>query len=164
MKLSHRHVAPSGARFEDTAILEGWMRGTYLVAGIFAIRSESLTVSRIQENIPEMYAVTKAARRKRWPRGISGTFLFPFYLGEGFSSETIDWVQRRRPYRWAIWHEPVLYDIPSNSIWMRSDYGHFGSAFHPLVSKLYGRAFEQIGERLDLRRPDFINGNPVKEF
>lgn len=145
-------------RLADVKIIEGWMRGTYVVAGIFAISSDATTITGIKENIPDLYTATKTARRRCWPRGIAGTFLFPFYLSCHFPSETIDWVQKRRPYRWAVWHEPVLYDTTRNSVWMRSDYGQFGSAFYPLVFELYGRALTLIAQRLNRPCPDFING------
>jgi hypothetical protein len=155
-------LALRSRRLADAKIIEGWMRGTYIVAGIFAIPSEAISTSDIQANIPDLYASTKAERRGRWPRGIAGTFLFPFYLGTGFGAGQIEWVQHRRPYRWAIWHEPVLYDTARNSVWMRSDYRHFGSAFYPLVFGLYRRAFVVIAERLQKPQPDFINGQATR--
>jgi hypothetical protein len=134
------------------------MGGTYVVAGIFAIPSETLTVQEIQRNIPTLHDATKLAKRGWWPRGLSGMFLFPFYIGRGFEPDVIEWVQRRKPYRWAIWHEPVLYDIARNAVWMRSDYGHFGSAYYPLVFRLYHRALTLIAERIQKPKPDSING------
>lgn len=146
-------------RFADVKVIEGWMRGTYVVAGIFAIPAAELTVADLNTNIQDLYSSTKVARHGRWPRGIAGTFLFPFYLGQGFAPELIERVQRRHSYKWAIWHEPVLYDIRENAAWMRSDYGHFGSDFHPLVFDLYRRAFTLIAERLQKAQPDYINGH-----
>lgn len=137
------------------------MRGTYVVAGIFAIPSEVVTISNIQRNIPTLHAASKDAKQGWWPRGISGMFLFPCYLSTHFEPEVVAWVQKRQPYRWAIWHEPVLYDITQNAVWMRSDYGHFGSAFYPLVFDLYRRALALIAERLQKPHPDFINGHPT---
>ena len=145
----------------DARFIEGWMRGTYVVAGIFAIPSEAVTVTELQSNIPTLHAATKKAKRGWWPRGVSGMFLFPFYLGTHFEPAAIKWVQRRQSYRWAIWHEPVLYDIAQNAVWMRSDYGHFGSAFYPLVFELYRRGLTLIAERLQKPIPDFINGLPT---
>ena len=145
----------------DARFIEGWMRGTYVVAGIFAIPSDAITVHDIQHNIPTLYATTKKAKRGWWPRGISGMFLFPFYLSTDFQPDIVAWVQRRQPYRYAIWHEPVLYDISRNAVWMRSDYGHFGSAFHPLVFDLYRRALPLIAQRIQKPIPDFINGHPT---
>ena len=145
----------------DARFIEGWMRGTYIVAGIFAIPSQALTVTEVQRNIPTLYEATKRSKRGWWPRGLSGMFLFPFYLGVGFEPAVIEWVQRRRPYRWAIWHEPVLYDITHNAVWMRSDYGHFGSAFHPLVFELYRRALTLIAARIQKPAPGSINGTPT---
>ncbi len=107
----------------DARLIEGWMRGTCVVAGIFAIPSEVATVSDLQRNIPLLHATAKAAKRGWWPRGMSGMFLFPFYLGTHFDPEVIAWVQQHWRYRWAIWHEPVLYDIAQNSVWMRSTTG-----------------------------------------
>jgi hypothetical protein len=137
------------------------MRGTYVVAGIFAIPSETLTVTEMQRNIPMLYDVTKEAKRGWWPRGLSGTFLFPFYIGLAFEPDAIEWVQCRRPYRWVIWHEPVLYDVTRNVVWMRSDYGLFGSAYYPLVFQLYRRALTLIAEQIQKPKPDFINGIPT---
>jgi len=146
----------------DARFIEGWMRGTYVVAGIFAIPSEVVTISDLRRNIPTLHATTKNAKRGWWPRGISGMFLFPFYLSTHFEPEVVAWVQKRQPYRYAIWHEPVLYDIARNAAWMRSDYGHFGSAFYPLVFDLYRRALTLLAERLQKPIPDFINGLPTK--
>jgi hypothetical protein len=85
----------------------------------------------------------------------------PFYIGLAFQPAVIEWVQRRRPYRYAIWHEPVLYDVNRNAVWMRSDYGHFGCAFHPLVFELNRRALTLIAERIQKPKLDFINGIPT---
>lgn len=145
----------------DAQFIEGWKWGTYVVAGIFAIPTENLTVTELQNNIPILYSITKEAKQGWWPRGVSGTFLFPFYLSTDFDPAVLTWVQSRQPYRWAIWHEPVLYDISRNSVWMRSDYGHFGSAFYPLVFGLYRRALTIISERLQRPGPEFINGVPT---
>jgi hypothetical protein len=142
----------------DAHFIEGWMRGTYIVAGIYSIPSEALTVAELQRNIPILYEATTKAKRGWWPRGLCGTFLFPFYIGSAFEPTVIEWVQHRRPYRYAIWHEPVLYDIERNAVWMRSDYGHFGSAFYPLVFQLHERALTRIAERIQKTKPDFING------
>ena len=128
----------------DAQFIEGWMRGTYVVAGIFAIPTDTLTVTTLNAHIPFLYEGTKHAKRGWWPRGVAGTFLFPFYFASGFAPEVTSWVQRRHPYRWAIWHEPVLYDINRHAVTMRADYGHFGSAFYPLVHALYIRAFKAI--------------------
>jgi hypothetical protein len=142
----------------DARFIEGWMRGTYVVAGVFAIPSEALTVAEIERNIPALYAVTQSAKKGWWPRGLSGTFLFPFYIGTHFEPDVIARVQRRRRYRWAVWHEPVLYDVVRNGVWMRSDYGLYGSAFYPLTFDLYRRAMLSVAELLQKAMPDFING------
>jgi hypothetical protein len=142
----------------DSRFVEGWLHGTYIVAGIFAIPAEEVTIAELQRNIPVLHARTKKAKRAWWPKGISVIFLFPFYLGSHFDPEVIAWVRRRQPYRWTIWHEPVLYDIAQNAVWMRSDYGHFGCAFYPLVFDLHRRALTLIAERIQRPVPDFING------
>ena len=142
----------------DARFIEGWMRGTYIVAGIFAIPTEILTVAEIQNNIPTLHAITKEAKRGWWPRGISGLYLFPFYLGNGFPPDVIQYVQKRQPYRYAVWHEPVLYDLSQNAVWMRSDYGNYGSAFFPLVFDLYRKAFGIIAQRIGKTAPNSING------
>ena len=149
--LSHRLCA-------DAQFIEGWMRGTYIVAGIFAIPTDTLDVPALKAHIPLLYEGTKQAKRGWWPRGVAGTYLFPFYLAPRFSPEVTSWVQRRHPYRWAIWHEPMLYDISRHAVTMRGDYSLFGSAFYPLVGALYLRALKAISLRLGRQFPDFING------
>ncbi len=146
----------------DAQFVEGWMSGTYVVAGIFAIiQTDRLTVEDLKRNIPALHSSAKIAKHGWWPRGISGIFLFPFYLGTHFEPDVIDWVQRRQAYRWAIWHEPVLYDINRNAVWMRSDYGIFGSAFLALVFGLRKRALLSIAKKLGQPHPDFINDQHV---
>lgn len=140
--------------------IEGWMRGTYVVVGVFSIPCRTVSVQELKRNIPALHARTKQAKRAWWPRGLSGMFLFPFYLGSEFDAEVTAWVQRRWPYRWAIWHEPVLYDIIQNAVWMRGDYGLFGSAFFPMVFELHRRALTTIAERLGGTLPEFINALP----
>ena len=76
----------------DAQVIERWTWGTYIVAGIFAIPSESLTVTEIQRNIPTLYDATRKAKRGWWPRGLCGTFLFPFYIGLAFEPAVIEWV------------------------------------------------------------------------
>jgi hypothetical protein len=142
----------------DARFIEGWMRGTYIVAGIFAIPSEAVTIAELRRNIPVLHDRTRRAKKSWWPRGISGIFLFPFYLGTHFDPAVIAWVQQRQPYRWAVWHEPVLYDISQNAVWMRSDYGQTGCAFYPLVFDLYRRALTLIAERIQRPIPDSVNG------
>jgi hypothetical protein len=147
--------------YADAQFIEGWMRGTYVVAGIFAMPVDTLTVTTLSANIPILYQDTKRAKRGWWPRGVAGMFLFPFYLGSGFAPEVVSWVQRRHPYRWGIWHEPVLYDISRHAVTLRGDCGLFGSAFRPLVGTLYVRAMHAISVRLGREFPDFINGRPT---
>jgi len=149
--LMKRHLA-------DARFIEGWIRGTYVVVGVFAIPADALTVADLERNIPALHAVTQSAKKGWWLRGLSGMFLFPFYIGSHFEPETIAWFQRRHRYRWAVWHEPVLYDVVRNGVWMRSDYGLYGSAFYPVVFDLYRRAISSIAARLQRTTPDFING------
>ena len=137
------------------------MMGTYIVAGIFAVPCDTVTVTQIREAIPVLYSATKKAKRGWWPRGISGMFLLPCYVGTDFGREQIEWVQRRHPFRWAIWHEPMLYDIHRNAVWMRKDYGLYGRAFRPLVVDVHRRALKAIAELIHQPFPDFINGIPT---
>jgi hypothetical protein len=148
--------------YAESQFLEGWMCGTYVVAGVFAIPCETVALTDIQEALPVLHSVTQDAKRGWWPRGISGMFLFPFYLGTDFDPKLVEWVQKRHPYRYAVWHEPVLYDIPRNSAWMRNDYGLYGSAFRPLVLKLHHRVFKAIAEISHHPFPNFINGQTTQ--
>jgi hypothetical protein len=145
----------------EAQFIEGWMSGTYITAGIFAVLVKELTVEDIKSNIPIFHSIAKEAKNGWWPRGLSGMFLFPFYIGTKFDPIVIAWVQKRRPYKWCVWHEPVLYDVVQNAVWMRSDYGLFGSAYYSLVFRLYEQAFKRIAERLQKTVPDFINGKSV---
>lgn len=157
---SHQLLGPITC---EAQFLEGWVKGTFIVAGIFAIPSVGLTVADLERNIPILHRATKEAKRGWWPRGISAIFLLPVYLGSGFDADTVQWVQKRQPYRWVVWHEPVLYDVQRNEVWMRSEYTSFGCAFFPLVARVYRRAFELIAERLGKPFPEFINGVPANK-
>jgi hypothetical protein len=53
------------------------MRGTYVVAGIFAIHSEGVTVPEMRRNIPALHAAAKKAKKHFFFHFTSATTLIP---------------------------------------------------------------------------------------
>lgn len=137
------------------SVSEQWVSGTYIVSGVFTIPCASLTIDDVESNRSALYEAVNSARRGRWPRGIRGTYLFPVYISGRFDEEVIRWVQRRRPYKWAIWHEPLLFDTFWNILWRRADYGSYGSAFRSHILEIQRQAMIEIANSV---------GNPFPEI
>ncbi len=115
---------------------EQWVVGTYVVTGLFGSTVSNLTINDIESRIPQLYDMTRQAQHAWWPRGIAGYYLITIYSGTVFDSEVIEWVHLRPKYRWAVWHEPILYNLKSNSIEMNRNWGRYCAAFRPYLSDI----------------------------
>lgn len=142
--------------------LEQWVAGTYLVSGVFPIDGNSLAVDQVMARVPALYAATKSQKRIRWPRGVCGYYLMPIYVSDSFDARVIEWVHSYHRYRWAIWHEPVLYCRADNTGHTRADYGLYGSAFRGYLVNLVGAAFCSVSLRCGHEFPCKINGKSVE--
>jgi hypothetical protein len=149
---------------------ERWVAGTYIVAGIFPSEGRSLTVERLIAQIPSFYALTRSHKRAMWPRGICGYYLIPIYVAESFDAGVIEWVRSYHPYRWAIWHVPVLYTSTANSVDKRaygnsrSDKCSYGSYFWPYLESIIDRGLRAVSHRFGYELPETVNGKPVQKW
>ena len=117
-------VAPAGDTF-----YEQWVSGTYIVAGVFRRFVDSLTVDEIRGHAPAWFDLLKRNKQARWPRGICGYYAIPIYTGGSFDQAVVEWVHKRPKYRYAVWHEPVLYDHVANAAETNMNWGLYGRAF-----------------------------------
>jgi hypothetical protein len=146
---------------ERPTFLEQWVAGTYVVAGIFPTDGTGLNIEQMKEQIPWLYATTRAHKRARWPKGICGYYLLPVYTAECFHPKVIEWVHSYHRYRWAIWHEPVLYATKANVAELRADYSLHGSAFRSHLTNLIDASLRTIARRFGHEFPRMINGLPA---
>ncbi|MCP3965560.1 MAG: hypothetical protein GY750_12760 [Lentisphaerae bacterium] len=103
-------------KIPDDSFFQKWVAGSHVVAGIFPILCDSgLSPDRILGNVPSLFSRLKRNKKGLWPRGICEYFVIPIYLADGFNSATIDFVHHRPHYKWAMQHEPVLYNYHNNT-------------------------------------------------
>ncbi len=143
------------------SFIEQWVSGTYLVCGVFPTRCSSVTVQEMEAKLPGFYEEVRRHQERRWPRGLAGYYVIPIYIAPGFSSEVVAWVHGRHPYRWAIWHEPVLYDLETHTVEMRADYGAFGSVFTPYLFRVIDAALRALSRHHGRSHVAAINGQPL---
>ena len=132
---------PSSVRL--LGMKEKWVSGTYIVSGVFDISGEGNSLEDIQGNIACLFSYLQKKRRRKWPRGIAGYFAIPIYSGDQFSIPLIDWVQNRPKYRYAMWHEPVLYNRCANAAIMNTVWGLAGRTFRDFFAE---NAFAGLAE------------------
>ncbi len=145
---------PMGSTF-----IEQWIAGTYLVCGIFPSEVQGLTVSDAAERIPALYATTKSQKRRYWPRGVCGYYLIPIYISSSFDATVVEWAREFHRYRWAIWHEPILYSTAHNTVDMRADYGLYASAYRPFLFRIVHTALAAVTSRFHPGTNATINPN-----
>ena len=157
---SHLQVDAQGPTF-----LEQWVAGTYLVTGLFPSDGRGLTVERMIQQIPAFYAESRSHKRVMWPRGVCGYFLVPIYTADSFDASVIEWVHSYHPYRWAIWHTPVLYHSNDNSVDKRfygdpraDKYYWYGSAFRPYLEDVIGVGLRSVARRFGYECPQKVDG------
>jgi hypothetical protein len=153
---------PSTYQIDATkpTFLEQWVSGTYLVSGVFPIESNTLTIQQVVSKIPLLYSEVKSSKRANWPRGICGYYLIPVYISYSFDESVVAWVHSFHSYRWAIWHEPVLYCKADNTSHLRNDYGYRGNAFRAYLSNVIGDTLKTVSSRFNFEFPK-INGRKI---
>lgn len=114
---------------EGDTFYEQWVSGTYVVAGVFRRSVDSLTVDEMRDNIPAWFDLLKHNKHARWPRGICGYYAIPVYTGASFDQSVVDYVHKRPKHRYAMWHEPVLYNRVANTAETNMSWRLYGRAF-----------------------------------
>ena len=169
-RIGHVDRMVMGINAEQPTFLERWVFGTYLVMGVFPTDGQGLTVERLIAEIPSLYSTTRSHKQAMWPRGVCGYYLIPIYVSESFDASITDWVHSYHPYRWAIWHMPVLYASATNSVEKRAygdpradKYHHYGSAFRPYLEDIIGLGLRAVSRRFGHELPERVNGSPVQK-
>ena len=143
MNIFQIHNTGLSAAAEGNTFHEQWISGTYIVAGVFQIPVNSLSTVELNANIPHWFDMLASSKKAWWPRGICGYFAIPIYACPFFDQPVIDLVHNRPKYRYAMWHEPVLYDFRANTAQTNANYGLYCSAFRfflfeTIITTLYG--------------------------
>lgn len=131
---------------EGETFHEQWVAGTYLVVGVFPRHCRALTINQLKDNIPDFFDLLRKNKRAIWPRGICAYYAIPIYIAEEFDRTVIDWVHRRPGYKYAMWHEPVLYNTKQNTAETFNRQGIFGSAFQPFLSQVISTSLDAISK------------------
>lgn len=119
----------------DCRIDERWVSGTYIVSGVYTILADRFEENVLQDNLPALFSTLRERRVRKWPRGICGYYAIPIYVGKGFSMDVVRWVQNRPKYRYAMWHEPVLYNCAENEAFTNAKWGLYGIAFRDYLGE-----------------------------
>jgi hypothetical protein len=129
MSIFEQHNLGLKATPDGDTYHEQWVAGTYIIAGVFHRPCQNLDVRHIQNQIPDLFHQLKKEKKGIWPKGISAFYAIPIYTSDGFDPDVVDWVHARPKYRYAMWHEPVLYDWILNKAEMNTSWGLYGAAF-----------------------------------
>jgi len=113
--------------------------------------------------IPELLSQTKKRKRAAWPRGICAYYLIPIYCSTGFPEETIEWIKTRPKYRWAIWHEPVLFNTHENAACSFTKRGLYCLAFLEFLSTIVVGGICSISREHGFTTQPRLNGNEIQK-
>lgn len=158
MSIFETHNLGLKAAPEGDTYYEQWVAGTYIVAGVFQRRQAAIGVTDIQTGIPGWFDLLKARKKARWPRGLCGYFAIPIYTCDSLDQAAVEWVHARPRYRYAMWHEPVLYDRVRNAAEMNAAGGLRGSAFHVFVFEVVMTALHGLARKEGHASLPLLNG------
>lgn len=159
MALFERHNLGLHASATGDSIHEQWVSGTYVVAGVFQQHCEHVQLRQIVERIPHYFESLRLQKKAIWPRGICGYYTIPIYSVEHFDDDALRWVRSRPSYRYAMWHEPVLYDWRSNRAEMNRQWGINGSAFRIFLYEVIASALVNLMRHYDHAERPTLNGD-----
>lgn len=147
MRIFNSKIENFSVNIDKPVYHEQWYVGTYLHMGVFPLRVKNLNVDQIKDERKKLYELVKNNRIKRihyfW--GISGYYLIPIYISDGFDNNVIDWVHNRpKKYKTSIWHEPVLYSTANNSADMNMKWEKYGSAYRPILFVIIDKFLHEI--------------------
>lgn len=125
---------------------EQWVAGTYIVAGVFQRKHAVISVREIQAEAPILFDLLKANKRARWPKGLSAYYAIPIYICDSLNTATVEWVHSRPKYRYAMWHEPILYDRGRNIVEMNAKWGLTGAAYRVFLFEVIFTALDALAK------------------
>ena len=140
---------------------EQWVAGTYIVAGVFQRKRASISAWDIEADVPRLFDLLKANKKSRWPRGICGYYAIPIYTCDSRDAAAVDWVHSRPKYRYAMWHEPVLYDRGRNVAEMNAAWGLHGSAFRVFLAEVIFTALHGLARKEGHATFPRVNGEQI---
>ena len=135
---------------------EQWVAGTYIHTGIFPRFGDQITIDKIQDEIPALHSLIKQNRKKKILKGISASYIIPLYQASCFPAEVEEWIKARPQYKYAIWHEPVLFNDQTNEAIMNQNWGIFGLSFRDYLAQIICSYLSTISKEFSL------NGNQIK--
>lgn len=149
-------AAPEGDTYH-----EQWVAGTYIVAGVFQRKHAGISVREMQAEVPRLFDLLKANKRGRWPKGICGYYAIPIYTCDSLDTGAVDWVHSRPKYRYAMWHEPVLYDRGHNIVEMNAAWRLYGSAFRVFLFEVIFTALNGLAKKEGHASFPQVNGEQI---
>ena len=141
---------------------ERWVSGPYVVSGVFTIPVSRIGKNALQDNQNNLFSMLREKRVRKWPRGICGYYAIPIYIGNCFSLDAVQWVQSRPKYRYAMWHEPVLYDRAKNLVFMNTKWGMYGLAFREYLSERTFASLAYLAKSDNHRSFPSVNGQIIE--
>lgn len=89
--------------------------GTYLTIGIFHRSCSNLSIEQLQNDIPVFFNLLRKQKKRRWPRGICAYCAIPIYSTDHIEDNILEWSQNRPKHRYAMWYEPIFYNLRENN-------------------------------------------------
>jgi hypothetical protein len=138
---------------------EQWVSGTYILTGIFPRSGDGITIAKIRNEVPTFYSLVKEKQKKKIPRGLSASYIIPVYRSSHFADDVLNWTKTRPKYKWAIWHEPVLFNDQTDEAIMNQNWGLYGLAYRDYLAQIICAYLSTIsGDEIRL------NGNQFKKI
>lgn len=161
MSIFEAHNLGLKATPEADTYHEQWVSGTYLVAGVFQRKHLLIGVPQIEAEAPRLFTLLKAHKNARWPKGICGYYAIPIYTCDSLDSSAVDWVHSRPKYRYAMWHEPVLYDRRQNIAEMNAKWRIHCSAFREFLFEVIFTALNGLARKEGHPAFPQVNGEQI---
>lgn len=162
MPIFEAHNLGLKATTEGDTFHEQWVSGTYIVAGVFQRPCHFLVVRQIQDQIPRLFELLRRNKKAWWPKGICAYYAIPIYISDNFDQTVIDWVHSRPKYRYAMWHEPVLYDRVRNIAEINNVWGLYCAAFRTFLFEVILTALHGLSQKEGHTDLPLLNGKTVK--
>lgn len=161
MSIFEAHNLGLKATPEGDTYYEQWVSGTYLVAGVFQRKQAVIDVRQIEVEVPRLFTLLKAYKKARWPKGICGYYAIPIYTCDSLDTSAVDRVHSRPNHRYAMWHEPVLYDRRHNIAEMNAKWRIHGFAFRLFLFEVIFTALNGLAKKEGHLAFPQVNGEQI---
>lgn len=158
MSIFERHNTGMKPTAEGDTYHEQWVAGTYIVAGVFQKQCSNLNVDQAIMGIAPLFNKLRVNKRAWWPKGICAYYAIPIYTSGGFDQSVIDWVHSRPRGRYAMWHEPVIYDRVKNVAEINASWGIVCAAYRVFLFEAMHAALAAVSQKEGHARFPLVNG------